>query len=136
MTTKVMCLWEVSHYGCLWEVSHSMHNWQRFTHVTSFIKYMCMVGIYNVMCCVKGSIPSCNFSFFINELQYFSCVDVSPLGFYHMKWWCYECCCSLCDYLMCLWIITLQDGSIYVAEESIFWFLTISNKKTLISWRV
>ena len=94
MTTKLMCLWEVSHYGCLREVSHNEHNRQRFTHVTNFMKYI--VHGWDTQC-RELSIWlrwSCNLFFFINELQYFACVDVSPLGFYHMKSWCFVWCCS------------------------------------------
>ena len=40
MTTKLMCLWEVSLYGCLREVSHNGHNRQRFTHVAFVMKYI------------------------------------------------------------------------------------------------
>ena len=71
MTAKLMCLWEVSHYVCLREVSHNGHNWQRFTHVTNFMKYI--VHGWDTQC---GELsvrlrPPCNLSLSINELQYF-----------------------------------------------------------------
>jgi len=92
MKTKLICLWEVSHYGCLREVSHNGHSQQRFTHVThvtNFMKYIVHGWIRNVESFSVRLRPSRNISFFINELQYFSCVDVFPLGFTTGKFWCY-----------------------------------------------
>ena len=79
MTTKLMCLWEVSHYGCLWEVPHNGHNRKQFTHVTNFMKYI--VHGWDTQC-RELSVrlrPSYNLSFFINELQYFARVGVFSL---------------------------------------------------------
>ena len=46
--------------------------------------------------------------------------------FYHMKCWCYECCCSLCDYLMCVWNITTgirsMSEEIHAWEDIVAWW--------------
>ena len=125
-----MCLWEVSHYGCLQEVSHNGHNWQWLTHVTNFMKYMVHGWDTQYRELLVRLRPSCNLSFFINELQYFPCVDVSPLGFYHMKCWCYECCYSLCNkfnvslkYNMIWYLLHILEDFAFPPRQQLFNFL-------------
>ena len=84
-----MCLWEVSYYTCLRETT--------VYYVTKFMKYI--VHGWDARCWeLSMRNPSCDLSFFINELQYFSrgCFPFWSFTTWNVgvKW-----CHSLCDYL-------------------------------------